>query len=124
MKCCVYGGYAVFARLMRSLHLPPTVAMIYRPEPPAGDIHGQALDQQQAIVQHMRACPTSGGKPLSDRALSNLVKALGVGAVPHGFRSSSGSATGLSAVPSASKSCSRGPRRPSAPGAEWWLQVV
>ena len=72
----------------------------------------------------MRSCPTSDGKPLSDGALSKLVKALGVAAVPHGFRSSSGPATGRSVVLSASKSCSRGPRRPNAPGAEWWLQVV
>ena len=28
------------------------------------------------------------GKPLSDMTLSNLIKELGIAAVPHGFRSS------------------------------------
>ena len=33
------------------------VAMGYRPDNPAGDVLGQALGRQQAIVQHMRALP-------------------------------------------------------------------
>ena len=33
------------------------VAMGYRPDNPAGDVLGQALCRQQAIVQHMRALP-------------------------------------------------------------------
>ncbi len=32
--------------------------------------------------------PNPRGKPLSDKRLSKLIKALGIAAVPHGFRSS------------------------------------
>ena len=32
--------------------------------------------------------PNPGGKPLSDATLSQLIKELGIAAVPHGFRSS------------------------------------
>ena len=32
--------------------------------------------------------PWASGKPLSDMTLSNLIKGLGIAAVPHGFRSS------------------------------------
>ena len=77
------------------------VAQGYREDNPGGDAIGAALPKTGVRTRHQPArearslvdgsdlvFPSVRGRALSDATLSKMVRDLGIGAVPHGFRSS------------------------------------
>ena len=50
--------------------------MGYRPDNPAGDVLGQALGRQQAVVQHMQALPQPTARPPRDTGAGNVPREM------------------------------------------------